>query len=324
MTKSAQARFDGRKALKCNNVARAARRWCIKAGLETSEQLPLLIEFPASQHRTASQHVANRGGYALRLAAPRRLEAALKLKRKTVPAPSVSEPAGPPKLVRGKAVTWRLDLRSRVHRARFARFIEDLPVPKCVGHVHLHSAPPCGRSCHLVNINYSRGAQFMETADEFCARLRWTRQQHIAFKRRCKHACFSSSASHEQADNCRLDYVAKTAGKTRCSSARRTGKVARALTGWPWALTPSGGRRGAKSVATVHGCALGMPVLKKWRFESNHKPMVCIFRQLVCPGCDLHQRITSWNGHKGYGTRKAERYPSLLGRLMAEVITRRL
>ena len=89
-----KARFDGRKVLTCNNVARTARRWCIKAGLETSKKLPLLIEFPAPQHGTAAQHVANRGGYALRLAAPRRLEAALKLKRETVPAPSVSEPAG--------------------------------------------------------------------------------------------------------------------------------------------------------------------------------------------------------------------------------------
>ena len=195
-------------------------------------------------------------------------------------------------------------------------------MPKQVDHVHLHSAPPCGRACQLVTINHSRGAAFKETAEEFLTRLLWARQQHKAFKTRCTSKSFSSSPSHEQSDTCRLQYVKRSAEQPRRFSARLGRKATTKFKGWPWALSPSAARGKHKSVATVHGCVVGMPVKKMWRFESDNAALLRLLQKVVCPGCPSHMKLTSRKGEVGYGTRNSERYPRLLGRLIAEAITR--
>ena len=197
-------------------------------------------------------------------------------------------------------------MRSALHRKRFMRYVKELPVPKRVSYAHLHSAPPCGRACSLAPLNSSKGAQFAESADDFFDRLRWTRQVHAAFARTSMKKRIAYSNSHEQSDTCRLQFVSKK------------------QKGWPWALTAHAAQLRAESIAVVHGCAFGMPVKKKWRFESNNPAMIKVLRNLVCPGCKKHQKLTSWNGCKGIGTKNSERYPRLLGRVLAEVITREI
>ena len=280
-------------------------RWCDNAGTQRTKQLAMLIEYPAHSSSAFAQHVANKKGYALRISAPRRLEKALTKQSKKLPKPTTKPPNEPPKLRAGKVVTWRIDLRISAHRKRFTQFIEELSIPKKVSIVHMHSSPPCGRASSLTPWNEKMQAAFQETSEEFLQRLTWVRAVHKAFHRSCQKLQIQHTGSHEQSARCRLQFVSNT------------------KKGWPWALNARAAQPRAKSTAVVHGCALGLRVQKKWRFESNNEAMIKVLKQIVCPGCQTHELIVAQKGRKGCGTKNSEKYPSLLGRILAETLMRR-
>ena len=289
--------YDGRNASKHRNAKRTAEKWCQRAGATKSARVPLLIEFPAHSASTFAQHIARKNGYAIRLSAYRKLETALRKQRKLPPV-TTRKAMEAPTLHRGRAVTWKLDIRNVKHRQKFLHFLHNLRIPAEVSLVHLHSSPPCGRACSLVPMNEAKGAEFVESKDDFLTRLQWVRKCHLALRKTCRRAGVTQTSSHEQSNTCRLQYVSDTEKD------------------WPWAISADSALLQSKSIAVVHGCAFGMPVKKKWRFETNNFAMLTVLKKLVCPGCASHKKIVD------HGTKASERYPCLLGCTLAEACPR--
>ena len=99
----------------------------------------LLIEVCASDSSHWSRCVAALGGFALRISLPRQWRRAKNAKMQRM---SPRRPSSVPKLARGKAVTWRLDLRSTAHVRAFAKWLRSFTPPGSVRHVHMHTSPP--------------------------------------------------------------------------------------------------------------------------------------------------------------------------------------
>ena len=100
----------------------------------------LLIEVCASDSSHWSRCVAALGGFALRVSLPRQWRRAKNAKMQRM---SPRRPNSVPKLARGKAVTWRLDLRSTAHVRAFAKWLRSFTPPGSVRHMHMHTSPPC-------------------------------------------------------------------------------------------------------------------------------------------------------------------------------------
>ena len=110
----------------------------------------LLIEVCASDSSNWSRIVAALGGFALRISLPRQWRRAHKAK---MPRISLRRPNSVPKLARGKAVTWRLDLRSTTHVRAFSTWLRSFTPPGLVRHVHMHTSPRCTAFSGAQNFN---------------------------------------------------------------------------------------------------------------------------------------------------------------------------
>ena len=124
----------------------------------------LLVELATG---TASQLTKGfkRYGYALRITTPRRSTYA---KKKTPQLVAKHPPPKMPKLILGKVVCWRLDLRAASHVKVLHKCLATFLVPLDVQGIHLHSAPPCTwvNSGQYVNIAMKRDLrpQFLDGA----------------------------------------------------------------------------------------------------------------------------------------------------------------
>ena len=110
----------------------------------------LLIEVCASDSSHWSRCVAALGGFALRISLPRQWRRPKNAKMQRI---SSRHASSVPKLARGKAVTWRLDLRSTAHARAFAKWLRSFTPPGSVRHVHMHTSPPCTAFSPAQNVN---------------------------------------------------------------------------------------------------------------------------------------------------------------------------
>ena len=165
-----------------------------------------LIEVCCSQDSSFSAAVAQRGGAALRIVAPR-AEQTLLLE--------------PPVMRVGEAVNWELDLLDVVSQKRLLNYIRTLHSVPGTTKFHLHSSPPCtaftrlNRGCNKERVKKDGSRRWAKMG----SLLTFTRVLHAAFKK-SSNISKDSTASHEQAAGC---------------STKRAGA-------FPWALSPKAQR----------------------------------------------------------------------------------
>ena len=221
----------------------------------------LLIEVCASDSSTWSRRVAALEGFALRISLPRQWRRA---KRATMTRISRRRPNSVPKLVRGKAVTWRLDLRSPTHVRAFSKWLRCFTPHGSVRHVHMHTSPRCTAFSAAQNFNQHR--DLSAVSNDCLTMLSSARSFHSIYKRRAwPRSVVRASSSHE------LSAGSSTGRALRaCSDPILKSRFA---TEFPWAVSRTTAR------TTIKACAAGfrdkrtpLPLQKRWAFETSLSP----------------------------------------------------
>ena len=250
----------------------------------------------------------------MRISLPRQWRRAKRAKMQRI---SLRCPNSVPKLVRGKAVTWRLDLRSPTHVRAFSKWLRCFTPPGSVRHVHLHTSPRCTAFSRAQNFNQHHD---LSTVSNDClAMLSSARSFHSIYKRRAwPRSIVRASSSHE------------------LSAGSSTGKALRACTDpilkscfateFPWAISHTTAR------TTIKACAAGfrdkrtqLPLQKRWTFETDLSLLRKVLENLrTCPGCANHVRCTQFkvSAFDAVSDLKCtERYPPKLGRMLALAVS---
>lgn len=249
----------------------------------------------------------------MRISLPRQWRRAKTAKmQRTSPRP----PNSAPKLVRGKAVTWRLDMRSPKHVRAFSKWLRCFAPPGSVQHVHMHTSPRCTAFSAAQNLNQHRD---LSTVSNDClAMLSSVRSFHAIYKRRAwPRSIARASSSHE------------------LSAGSSTGRALRACTDpilksrftteFPWAISHTTARTAIKA------CAAGfrdkrtqLPLKKRWTFETDLTPLRKVLEKLrTCPGCPLHVRCMKFKDSDDAVSdmKSTERYPPMLARMLALAVS---
>ena len=273
-----------------------------------------LIEVCASDSSNWSRCIAAQRGYALRISLPRQWRYA---KRAKMPRSSPRRPNRIPKLARGKAATWRLDLRSTTHVRAFSKWLRCFTPPSSVRHVHMHTSPPCTAFSSAQNFNQLTD---LSTVSNACLGiLSSARLFHSIYKRRAwPRSIVRASSSHE------------------LSAGSSTGRALRACTDpilksrftteFPWAINRTTGR------TTIKACAAGsrdkrtqLPLQKRWTFETGLSPLQKVLKTMrACPGCAKHARCMRWKDSTCdaiSSLKSTECYPPKLGRMLALAVS---
>ena len=230
---------------------------------------------------------------------------------------SPRRPNSAPKLVRGKAVTWRLDLRSPKHVRALFQWLRCFAPPGSVRHVHMHTSPRCTGFSVAQNFNQRR--DLSTVSNECLAMLRACRSFHSIYKRRAwPRSIARASSSHE------------------LSAGSSTGRALRACTGpiqkssfateFPWAIDRTTAR------TAIQACAAGfrdkrtqLPLKKRWTFETDLSPLRKVLEKLrACPGCANHVRCMRFKDSTFDAVsdlKCTERYPPMLGRMLALAVS---
>jgi hypothetical protein len=274
----------------------------------------LLIEVCVSDSSSWSRHVAALGGFALRICLPRQWRRA---RRGKMPGCSRRRPNRAPKLARGKAVIWRLDLRSPKHVRAFSKWLRCFAPPGSVRHAHMHTSPRCTAFSTVQNLNQRR-CDLSTISSDCLAMLRACRSFHSVYKHRAWPQSIRASSSHES------------------SAGSSTGRALRACTDpilkscfaaeFPWAV----GRMTART--TIKACAAGfrdkrtqLPLKKRWTFETDLSPLRKVLEKLrACPGCPNHVLCMHFKGSTFDAVpnlKCTERYPPKLGRMLALAVS---
>ena len=274
----------------------------------------LLIEVCASDSSNWSRFVAAQGGFALRISLPRQWRRAKSAKMQRT---SPRRPNSVPKLVRGKAVTWRLDLRAATHVRAFSKWLRCFTPPASVRHVHMHTSPRCTAFSSAQNFNQHN--DLSTVSNECLAMLSSARSFHSIYKRRAwPPSMVRASSSHE------------------LSAGSSTGRALRACTdailkarfaaGFPWAVSLKTPR------IVIQACAAGfrdkrtqLPLQKRWTFETDLSPLQKVLKKLcACPGCAKHARCMQFQDSACDAIsrlKSTERYPPKLGRMLALAVS---
>ena len=218
----------------------------------------LLIEVCASDSSNWSRCVAALGGFALRISLPRQWRHARRVKMQRI---SPRRPNCVPKLERGKAVTWRLDLRSRTHVRAFSKLLRCFTPPGSVRHVHMHTSPRCTAFTSAQNFNQHH--DLSTVSNDGLGMLSSARSFHSIYKRRAwPRSIVRASSSHE------LSAGSSTGRALRhCTDPVLKSRFA---TEFPWAISRTTAR------TTIKACAAGfrdkrtqLPLQKRWTFETD-------------------------------------------------------
>ena len=226
---------------------------------------------------------------------------------------SPRRPNSVPKLVRGKAVAWRLDLRAATHVRAFSKWLRCFTPPASVRHVHMHTSPRCTAFSSAQNFNQHH--DLSTVSNECLAMLSSVRSFHSTYKRRAwPPSSVRASSSHEL-----------SAGSSTGRALRACTDVtlkARFAAGFPWAVSLKTPR------IVIQACAAGLrdkrtqlPVQKRWTFETDSSPLRKVLAKLrICPGCRNHIRCMQFKDSTFDAVsdlKCTERYPPKLGRMLA-------
>ena len=233
---------------------------------------------------------------------------------------SPRRPNSVPKLGRGKAVTWRLDLRSRTHVRAFSKWLRCFTPPGSVRHVHMHTSPRCTAFTSAQNFNQHH--DLSTVSNDGLGMLSSARSFHSIYKRRAwPRFIVRASSSHE------LSAGSSTGRALRhCTDPVLKSRFA---TEFPWAIS----RTTARTI--IKACAAGfrdkrtqLPLLKRWTFETNLSLLRNVLEKLrTCPGCANHVRCMQFKDstcHAVSCLSCTERYPPKLGHMLALAVSAQL
>ena len=270
----------------------------------------LLIEVCASDSSNWSRSVAALGGFALRISLPRQWRRAKRAKMQRI---SLRHPNSVPKLARGKAVTWRLDLRSTTHVRAFSQWLRCFTPPGLVRHVHMHTSPR--RTAFSGAQNFNQHYDLSTVSNVCLEMLSSARSFHSIYKRRAwPRSIVRASSSHESS-------AGSSTGRALLSCTDPILK-SRFATEFPWAISHTTAR------TTIKACAAGfrdkrtqLPLQKRWTFETDSSPLRKVLAKLrICPGCRNHIRCMQFKDSTFDAVsdlKCTERYPPKLGRMLA-------
>ena len=264
----------------------------------------LFIEVWAGNKSTLTRAAGSpgRGHYALRIALPRRSGGAPRNRAQPVAA---HPPPLPPKLKKGVVRTWRLDLRSHVHKEALSKFIADVTIPRDVQHIHVHTSPRCTAFSRAQNFKQSK--DLSTVANECLHGLKFARSVHGAVSKKRVRRGVTFSQSHEQSAGCSTTRALPHVSRSAWAGVGR---------GFPWAISPTTPR------VTIRACAVKQPTTKRWTFETTSEQLYKVLKHHIkCPGCKGHKPVMSFKGQtKGYGTSASEVYTTYLGILVVACV----
>ena len=226
----------------------------------------LLLAVPCGAKSTL-EHAFKHYGYALRVAKPERSRKAKKNKPQPV---CVKAPPKPPVLRKGKAVVWRLDLRSPKHVTALLQHLKSMPIPKDIDFLHTHGAPPCTWVAPGSPLKHSIGRYSSELAQEGALMLHVSRQIHEVMRRRRRPRSSIMQATKHT-------YRVTGSHAQPCGSSTATGlkvlgnnKKCGIKVGFPWSVGARAGRTaiGGAVLGAFHG---GEPTTARWIVESDNE-----------------------------------------------------
>ena len=274
----------------------------------------LLIEVCASESSNWSRCVAALEGFVLRISLPRQWRRANKAEKTCI---SVRHPNSAPKLARGKAITWRLDLRSPTHAQAFSTWLCCFTPPGSVRHVHMHTSPRCTAFSPAQNFNQRH--DLSTVSNECLAMLRACRLFHSIYKQRAwPRSIVRASSSHESSAGSSTGRALRA-----CSDPILKSHIA---TEFPWAISRTTAR------TTIRACAAGfrdkrtqLPLQKRWTFETDSSSLRVVLEELrMCPGCAKHIRCMQFKDNTSDAVSNlkcTERYPPKLGHILALAVS---